>query len=149
MSQYAPAILVMETDVRPVTAGGNTPGWVSGSIAALGLSASVNCLFDLGPEWNQYTSVNFCISPIGPSSGLSNVAAFGSDSTTINTSRRLGFAAANTVNSSLTASMTVANGAVNMLVNPQGRFVFLQATNADGANALGATSKVTLTAFPV
>ncbi len=137
----------METDVRPITAGGNTPGWVNGSAANMPPSGSITCLFDLGPEWDQYNLINLCVNPVGPSTGFSNVAASGSDTTTANTARRLGFYSFGAANSSLTASITTAGGPQNLLLNPMGRYVHVQLTNADAANAMGAATKVTLTAF--
>jgi len=143
--QRAPTLL-METDVGAVTAGAGRPGWVSGSIANLALSASVNCIFDLGPDWDQYVEVSVMISQSGSSSGLSAVQVFGSDTAAVNANRRqsawqtAGFSAGS-------ASVLASGGVQTGRFGVAGRFLVVSATNADGVNAQGATSKITLAAY--
>lgn len=134
---------IFETDVAAVSAGVATGGWVSGSPANLALSASANVLFDLGQDWHQYTSVNLAISSVGPSSGLSNVQVSSSDTNAINTNRRLKDIGA-VGPGAIAASITTAGGVQQLSVRPMGRYLFVSVTNADGANAQGATAKITM-----
>lgn len=140
--------LFMETGVAAVAAVASpTPGWVSGNPASLALSASVNCIFDLGPKWDQYSIVNVGISPVGPSSGFSNISIASSATAALDSSRRLGYAFAAAAGNVLIASATVAAGAIQAVVRPLGRYLVVSVTNADGVNALGATAKVAVGAY--
>ena len=139
-------VLVMETDVAAVTAGGATPGWVSGSPANLALSASVNCVFDLGPEWAQYGEVAINVLSTGPSTGM-QILLRGSDTVAPTTARAMRDVTTTTLRP-LSDPLTTAAAVGSYVVKPCGRYVIAQITNNDAANAQGATSKVTLTAFP-
>ena len=138
--------LVMETDVAQV-AGGGRAGWVSGSPSGLAAATSVTVIFDLGPEWDQYGLVDLAFFPVAPSSGFSNVSAAGSDTAALNSARKLQLVASTALGNLFSASLLSTNGALGATARPMGRYVILLLTNADATNALGASSKVTLTAF--
>lgn len=137
---------VMETDVGQVAAGTDNGGWVSGSPANLALSATVTTIFDLGLDWSRVTFVTISILSTGPSSGFSGIVLTGSDTAAANPARRLRSEPnANDFASVATGAVTTAAGAQAAIVRPQGRYVTVSLTNADGVNAQGAGSKVTLT----
>lgn len=139
-------VLVMETDVAQVAAGAG-PGWVSGTPAGLAAAGSTAVVFDLGPDWRQYTVAQVGVLPMGPSSGLSGVQAMGSDNTSSNPARRLkDLSVVGSANSSFSIS-TASNGH-GFIVRPFGRFLIVTMTNADAANALGAASKVSVALYP-
>lgn len=139
-------VLLMQTDVAQVP-GGAGAGWVSGTPSGLAASATVNCVFDLGPDWDQYGVAAVGVLPIGPSSGMANVQAMGSDNTAPNPARRLkDMAVAGSANSSF-AINTSSNGHT-FHVRPFGRYLIVSVSNADAANALGAASKVSVAAYP-
>lgn len=139
--------LVMETDVDAVTAGGSTHGWVSGSPASLAASASFIAIFDLGPNWAQYGLVQAVVLPQGPSTGLVAVE-FGSPSgTTWQPARRLA-TAFNSAISTTYQSMPSSTGAQSCTLRPLSRYLLVRGTNGDATNALGATSKITVAAYP-
>jgi len=136
----------METGVNAVTAGGAKAGWVSGDIASLALSATVDCIFDLGPDFDQYVTVSVKIAPIGPSSGTTACTVSSSDSVAANLNRRLRDPAT-AAGTMINAAVTVASGVGEFYARPHGRFLHVSITNADGVNALGATSKVSVSAY--
>jgi hypothetical protein len=105
---------------------GSGPAWVSGYIASLAALGVATVVFDLGPNFDQYVIVQYAVSPLGPSSGLSAVAAFSSDTIALD-----------------------ASGPASILARPMGRYFIVQATNADAVNALGAASFVRISAYPV
>lgn len=125
------------------------PGWVSGDIASLAALGSVNVIFNLGSNWDQYNYLQVAVAVIGPSTGLSAVQVFGSTTPGIDaTSPRLGpiYSVAYTP---LSAAITVAGGVASAIFRPMGQYVAVSATNADGVSATGAASKITLGAYPV
>lgn len=136
---FRPSSFILETDV----AAGASPGWISGTLSSLAASASVTILFDLGPNWDVYPGVAISVAPLAPSSGLTAVKIMSSDTTTVNAARVCP-AAASGVFAGLNVAITVAGGAQSITVRPMGRYLFVQATNADAINALGASSKVTM-----
>lgn len=142
-----PPALVMESDVTPVVAGGASPGWVSGSLASLAASALAICIFDLGPNWDQYSLASITVLSTSPSSGLSAVQVSGSATPTSQSSRRMKEAFSAVVGT-IYAALTTAGGPQSFQVRPIGRFVVVVATNADATNAQGAASKIVLAAYP-
>jgi hypothetical protein len=145
-----PAVLVMTSGLNAVAGGGSVPGWVSGDIGGvtpLAASAQAYVVFDLGPMWDQYVMLSCIVYPMVPSSGLSGVQVLGSDTTVYSGARRKNSAAAIALGS-IYASALSASGAADLNFRPSGRYVIVIATNADAVNALGAGSKITLTAYP-
>ena len=141
-------VLVMETGVAQV-AGGAAAGWVSGNPASLAASASVTCVFDLGPDWDQYVVLNVVFSPVIPSSGASGLQLYGSDTTTQNGARKLASpASGNFATGWYTASAPSSSGSTTAVVRPQGRYVHALMTNADVSNAMGPSTKISLFAYP-
>ena len=142
-----PSILKMRSGVAAVAGGGSIPGWVSGDIAGLALSATATIVFDLGPNWDQYNVVQIGVVPAGPSSGLSAVKAFSSDDAVLNAASDVA------LNNCWATAFGVVSAAVNTpqscAFNPMGRYFIVQATNADGVNAQGAGAFVQLCAYPV
>lgn len=143
-------VLIMETGVNPVTAGGSRAGWVSGDPSGLAASGAVSggVVFDLGPEWAQYpyVAVNLHQPSGGTPSTSFNVQPSGSDTPAYNGARRLGYPAAVTGSNSYVAMNGA--GSQNMFLRPMGRYVACIVTNGDATNAFNAGSKITLTAYP-
>lgn len=139
--------LVMEAGVNPVTPGGSVPGWVSGDIASLAASGSVSVIFDLGPHWDRYGMAAVAVTPNGPSSGLNAVQVFGSDSTAYDFTKRLGHAFG-TGWTATHSNLTTANGPMQSNVRPSGRYLIIQAANADAVNAQGVQATVIVSAYP-
>jgi hypothetical protein len=138
-------IVVLKTGVAPGTAGGTVPAWISGDPANLAAATTVDCIFDLGPNWSQLDEVQISLLPTTPSTGFSNVDATFSDSTTRDPSRRPPSVGGSTGwATNFAASALSANGPVGLTMRPMGRFLHVNMTNADGAAALGATSSVTV-----
>lgn len=142
------SVLFMETDVAAVTAGSTSAGWVSGSIASLAASGTANCIFDLGPTWRDMSLATIAVTPAGPSSGLNAVSISSSNTAAADTTRKLKDVAT-AGPSAISATITVATGCQQFMVRPMGRFLVVTATNADGVNALGASSKVVVVAYTV
>ena len=139
-------VMLFESGVNAVP-GGGVAGWVSGDIASLAASATVNVVFDLGPEWRQYSYLELTVIPVAPSSGLNPVQFFASDSVAPNSARRRGSPFA-TGGTTYFVNLATGPGTQTMAMRPAGRYLICKATNADAANAQGATARVTLAAFP-
>ena len=140
-----PSILNMRSGQNAI-APGNGPGWISGDIAGLALSATATATFDLGPNWDQYNCVQVGVVPAGPSSGLSAVQAFSSDDATFNAATDVQLnnvwgATYAAISAAITTPQTCSFA-------PMGRYFIVRATNADGVNAQGAGAFVRLTAYP-
>jgi hypothetical protein len=129
------AIKVLETDVGDSR--------VTGTIANLAAASAVNVLFDLGQDWEKFPLATLVVSPIGPSTGLSNVqVSFRPDAVaTFNISRRSNFAYAPGA-TAVFISPPTASGPTSFTVRVLGRYLVLAATNADATNAMGATARV-------
>lgn len=140
-------IKIFETDVGAVAAGTANGGWVSGSPANLAASASVNCVFDLGQDWSQFTHVSVAIRSSGTSTGLNNIQASSSDTATLNASRRLKDVSQVNHNS-IAGNITTAGGTQQAIVRPMGRYFIVSLTNADATNPQDASAKVTIAAYP-
>lgn len=137
----------MESGINPVVAGGRVAGWVSGDPAGLAASATLQVSFDLGPEWDQYVLCALNVFVQGPSSGLAGILLRPSDSL-VAVIARASRDAFSTNASPLAAALSAASAVAEYGLRPKGRYVLLSMTNADAVNACGATSKVTLTAYP-
>lgn len=140
-------VLVMETDVAPVTAGGAVPGWVSGSFASLAPAVGLNIVFDLGPNWAQYVFVSLVVFVSGPSSGISTVQVFGGSAPVLNFTRRLRDALSSG-SGTIYSAWPASSGPQEVSVRPMGRYIVVAGTNADATNATGPSSKVVLAAYP-
>ena len=143
------SILTMRSGVNPVAPSlSNTrPGWVSGDIANLAPSSSAVVIFDLGPNWDQFGSVQvaFLFSPLP--GGLSAVTAHSSDNATLTIGQldvQLGSAFSPTF-SGASATLTTPQSCV---FKPMARYFILQATNADGTNPHTGAAFVQLCAYP-
>lgn len=144
-----PPVLVMETDRDPVIAGGNQAGWVSGSPAGLAASASLICIFDLGPNWDQYVMLDVGVYPQAPSIGMKNIAIRGGDTAAYNDRRRANIATPSVLKlDAVYSTAPSANAAVSITVRPRGRYVFVNMDNSDAGAALGGQSLVTVIAYP-
>jgi hypothetical protein len=141
-----PPVLVLETDVNPVVAGGRSAGWVTGTPALLADGASVNIIFDLGPDWDQYVIAAFNVRPQGGQS-LSGIQCTGSNTVVPDTTRRLKEVGAGAPsNTNLTIS--TASDGNQFYVRPCGRFLTVTVTNTATFGAQTAASKVVATIFP-
>jgi hypothetical protein len=141
-----PLTFLAESGTNAVVAGTDAGGWISGDIASLAASATVTAVFDLGAFWQKYNMVQVMVTPVGPSTGLSAVQITSADTAAFNVNRRLKDALS-AGPSTINASFTVATGTQSVYVKPAGRYLAVRATNADGAQALGATSKITVAAY--
>lgn len=138
--------LIMTDRNTPVTAGGATHGYISGTPASLAASATVSVWFDLGPEFDQYQGVVVSIAPSGASSGFSAVSAFGGDKVGISTGRRLNGRYSST-SSTIYASINTSVGQQSFEVRPFGRYFGVQLSNADASNPMDANASVSIAAF--
>ena len=137
-------VLVMETGINQVP-GGAQAGWVSGNPSGLADGASVTIVFDLGPDWDQYTTVALTVRPQGGTS-LSSIQCTGNDTAVFTPYRRLKEAlASGTGNTSFT--INTSSDGLQFYIRPMGRYVMVNTTNTAGGGAMGA-SKVTLAAYP-
>jgi hypothetical protein len=140
-----PSILNMRSGQNAIAVG-NGPGWVSGDIASLALSATATVIFDLGPNWDQYNCVQVGVVPAAPSSGLSAVQAFSSDDAVFSATSDVQLnnvwgATYGALSAAITTPQTC-------IFAPMGRYFIVRATNADGVNAQGATAFIRITAYP-
>lgn len=136
--------LVLRTDVSAIPLGvGNVPGWVSGSPANLAASANVFCVFDLGPNWDQYKVVVVHVDGGTPQAGT-GIQAYGSDDGIL-MKCRLGAITSANMNATWYVDMT-STTAVTGVLRPSGRFVRVLFSNGAPA-AQGASAAVQLTAF--
>lgn len=135
---------ILQTGVSAVAAGTEAGGWVSGNPASLAASASVTALFDLGQDWHQYSHVQVAVAPSGPSSGLTITGITGSDTSTANTRRPLRGADGAGFGAITSVSVPTAGGPLAGIMHPMGRYMHITVANADGANAQGATTAITI-----
>jgi hypothetical protein len=140
------AVKIATAGVSAVTPLGNSFGWVSGDIANLAASGSVDVIFDLGPDWRDVTLCTMTCTPVGPSTGFVGIQVSGSDTATYDATRRI-TGAFNTGMGSSYLTATTAAGSQQFIFRPFGRFVFYRCPNGDAGNAIGATAKISLTAF--
>lgn len=139
-------VLVMETGVNQVP-GGTQAGWVSGNPAGLADGASVNVVFDLGPDWDQYPVIGLSVQPVGATS-LSAISASGSDTVAFNFARRLaGAFTPGASPSTLYATITTGAGSAVIALRPMGRYVIVSMTNTAAGGVMGA-SKAVLATYP-
>ena len=143
-----PTLIMISGSSQSVAGGQSASGWVSGDIASLAASATAIALFDIGPDWDQYHTITININPVGPSSGLSNIQFSGRDDPTlaIDPLRRMG-PANSTAGQVYSGAVTTAGGPQQFVVRPVGRFVVVSATNADGANPVGAAAHICVVAL--
>jgi len=143
-----PPVLVMQTDKSAVAAGAG-PGWVSGSIANLAVAATVDCLFDLGPAWDQYVRLDVLIDP-----GTLNLTSTGTVMRPSMSADGVDWMRVGAVNG--TAGFSI-NGSVGPLLGSAGiQFVqlrphgrYLQCTVlGTTTNALGATARLRVVLYP-
>ena len=141
-------VLVMVSSVNAVTPGSTFSGWVSGSIASLAASASVDTIFDLGPSWAQYVNIAIGIKSSGPSIALGSISVYGSDTTTISPHRRLNATPDDVSIPPASSYVYTAIGGNMLKLRPFGRYVIVSVTNVDSTNAQGALSGIDLAAYP-
>lgn len=139
-------VLVMEAGIGPVSPGGPDAGWVSGNLANLGPSATVQAVFDLGPDWDQYGLCQLnVLNPTSPHAGL-GVQPGGSDTTAYSGSRRLSHAFS--AQSDITYKIVGAAKSEALTMRPVGRYLVVILGNADAAVPISAAARVVLTAYP-
>lgn len=143
-SQGVP-IRVFSTTGVAVT-GSAEAGWVSGTIASLAASGTATIIFDLGADWVYYPFVRIYVNALAPSSGLINTSV-NSAATVGGTLLRQGFMDTDSVSTTY-LTFASANGPQTVDFRPMGRYVYISATNGDGANALGASSRIDLAQYP-
>jgi hypothetical protein len=111
----------------------------------MAVNTTVNCVFDLGPDWSMYKELQILIIP-GWTAGQITYNCTASDSTTITYNRRLvplSYGGANTT-LYITSTTVSGNGGYT---RPMGRYVIIQAqTNASGTS--DGTGALTVTAYP-
>ena len=139
---------VFETGVNAVQAGTRFGGWVSGDLANLAASATVNALFDLGDDWESFVFGAAVIFPSSPSTGLGSVQVFGRPDGVagVYPSRRLKDPASTGASTNL-ATITTGPGPQQITFRPMGRYVVISATNSDATNAQGGSGKITLAVY--
>lgn len=137
-------VVIMETGL--IAPGG--PTWISGNPANLAGNASVNCLFDLGPDWMDYTMLQVVIRSQGPSTGLINITATSRDNpvAAVNGNRYLK-EMYNTATSILYASVLTSNAAGCINLRPMGRYLVINMTNGDATNAIGSQAGIAIAGY--
>lgn len=143
-SQGAPIRVFSTTGVA--VNGTSDAGWVSGTIASLAASGTATIIFDLGADWVFYPYVRIYFTALAPSSGLINTSV-NSSATIGGTLLRQGFIDTDSVSTTY-LTLASANGPQTADIRPMGRYIYISATNGDGANALGATSRIDLAQYP-
>jgi len=118
---------------------GNEPGWVSGTLASLAISATATLVFDLGQDWAQYALAQINVKG---TQAITSITAYGSDSATVTTTDRLLCA---TTGSAL-AMVLAAAGEVAATVLVSGRYIRIVIVN--GGTAQASTAAVSVTQFP-
>ena len=142
---YGPiSVQIAETDVEPVTAGGDKFGWVIGSPLGLAAGATQSAIFDLGPLWFRYPVIALCM-VVANSIGLQYVMVSSSDTPTFSITRRLRDLISPSPGMIYT-SVTV-GVPINIFARPMGRYIAINFNNADTI-VQGAGAKVTLAAYP-
>lgn len=145
---YNPAIFNLRSGVAAVAADGTpqVPGWVSGDLANLGASASIDVIFDLGPNYDSYPIVQIAHSDVTGSSGVTVTSVRGSsDSASTAADPVLNYAGAQAVGS--VSGVSSAAGR-SFFVRPMGRFLITRFANADAVNPVNAQAFVALAAYP-
>jgi hypothetical protein len=143
-------IAVLETDVNQGVAGGLRPSWLSGTPANLADGAASVALFDLGPDWDQYTILTLIVRSTTAIS-LSAITASSRDDpvAAANPSRYLREDCLDAGGPSiLSATVSTASVAGATRVRPSGRYLAVTFTNTAGGGAQGPSSKITVTAYP-
>lgn len=144
----APIIQTAQSGVSAITAGGDTMGWISGDISGLAASANVSVIFDLGPLWRRISLVAASFYVLSPSSGLTGVTfASGMTPAWDTNERRLAPAGA-TNGSIIYATMVSSSIWFEYFVKPTGRYLIINMSNADSANAVGAGSNIQIITYP-
>lgn len=143
-----PPILVMETDSTPVTLGGDQPGWVSGSIANLGIGVTGTMIFDLGPNWDQYGELIATFDP--DNSTTTNITITGESSPNgvsgwIRHPQLQGAAAAPYLSTAYHGTFNASQSHTSMRWRHQGRFIRVKVSGTATA-ALGPNAKMRLSA---
>lgn len=143
-----PSCFTLKSGVNAVAADGSSqiPGWVSGNIASLAASGSINVIFDLGPNWDSYTILQCAHSSVSGSSGItvgfvksSTDGALTSDDLSLNSAYATGAG-------NLTAASSA--GQRSFSVRPMYRFLIVNFTNADATNPVDANAFCLVTAYP-
>lgn len=142
-----PPVMMMRAGVSQVAAGGQLAGWVSGNPASMAAAATVDCVFDLGPDWDQYGLVSIVMVSTAPAASYQGVAVSGGNTPAYDNALRMGFANSAGSGSIYVTNVTTTGGGNNVMVRPHGRYVIVKMTN-DAANPQGAGASVSLIAYP-
>ena len=135
-------------NVSVVTAGGLIPGWVSGDPSGLAISGSVNTLFDLGPNWADYSTFVVGVHAANATTATGAMAIHNCDTSnpTFNIRTRAIDASQSGTTPAIISSLTPAINALNYTIcHIRARYVMVVVTNADVALPFSADSYVTLT----
>lgn len=134
------------TGQNAVAANSSQDGWVSGDPASLAASGTVTALFDLGPNWDNVGLIQVGVTPVAPSSGVTVTVKSSSDTTIDATDQILNHANGAAIGGAAAVSVTAAAPGSGWF-RPMARFLAVVVVNADGVNALGATSFIAVTTY--
>ena len=144
---WLPPVLLMQTGVNAVAAGGPAAGWVSGTPANLADGATETTVFDLGPQWERYVLVQIIVYSTVATS-LDTIYVTGSDTPAHNWARRLKELSHAATSVALGSATYVVTAIGAGLFRPMGRYVVLRYTNTAAGGAQGSASAVNLAAYP-
>jgi len=140
-------VRVFETDLDPVLLGDDEGGWVSGSPKNLAIAGSVNCLFDLGQFWFNYSEINVTFSA-GNATSTGIIMVGLSSPNGVDKFFNHGLAGSTSANSTAyVGPLSAVNGAQTSRQRPQGRYVRFSISGIAVA-ALGASAVLRLSLHP-
>lgn len=119
---------------------------VTGTIASLAASGSVNVIFDLGTDWATYPVIAVWINIAAPATAAATLTCSGYTDQDA-TRRRLPQAYTTGGVAGATSSVTPSGGAQCMLVRPLGRYIEANVVNGDATNAFGAASSIGIATY--
>lgn len=137
--------IVLETDVAQSVAGAGVPGWLQGSPANAADGAQINALFDLGPDWDQYTTVAITVRSTVATSLSAVAASFRDDATATMNNNRICRDCVNGAAGSIVSVTVTSLGQFHVSV--MGRYLVVKADNTPGGGAQGPLSKIAISAF--
>lgn len=142
-----PPVLAMAAGGVAVAAGGSVAGWVSGNPANLAAGATVDVIFDLGPDWDQYGLFGILMSSKAPATQYTSVQISSGPAPVYDDTLRVNYANSTGLNAAYITSATTANGAMEGLFRSKGRYVGVRFQN-EATNPQGAGASCKLSAWP-
>lgn len=114
----------------PVRLSSNSGPYASGAIAAIAAAGTATVVFDLGEDWQKFTSIQISLAAAGLTG---NVAAYAGDTPTPTTTRPV----ADLLSGAAMAGLPLSSGNLVALVPPMGRYLYLVVANSGGSPYAG------------